>query len=106
MTHVKAITHQLHVYRKGIFWLAALGVAFFALLYVYLINTTVLNVVARQRYTNQIAELTTSVSKLESENTSLKGSITIDEAKLLGFEESEQVTFVSRPGRDLSYNTR
>lgn len=96
----------MNEHRKGIFWALAVVLVVLCGMYMYFINATVLNVVARERYENQIAEMTSKVSDLEFKNITLKNSITMDKASTLGFIETSNVTFISRDSRNLSYNAR
>lgn len=102
----KAAVYQMNEHRKGIFWSAVCCLVVLCGMYMYLINATVLNVVAREKYENQIADLSSKVGDLEFKNIALKNSITIDKATLLGFVETTDVTFISRDSRNLSYNSR
>ena len=106
MTKIKAAAYKIESHQITLFWGAVFFIGLFALLYVYLINATVLNVVAREKATKQIASLTSQVSDLELVNTTYKNNLTLDKAKAEGFQESNHVTFVSRESGNLSFNGR
>ncbi len=87
------------------FSLAALLLTFF-LLYAYLVNKTVMNVVARENAENDISELSTTIGTLESQYMTLKNSVTLDLAYSRGFKDATPSQFISRGPATLSYNSR
>ncbi len=86
--------------------LAVLVSMFF--LYVYMVNKTVMNVVARQNTEKGISSLSASVGDLESKYMAEKSSITLQLALAKGFQEDPNTTFIgsalNKPGNALSYN--
>jgi hypothetical protein len=75
------------------------------LLYVYFVNLTIHNVVARTNAQKQIVELSSSVSELESEYIAIENKITLEVAYSKGFEDATPKKFISRD-QALTYNYR
>lgn len=65
-------------------------------LYVYFVNVTVHNVVARKHIEDSMVDMATEVSILESEYIAMKGSVTLDLAKERGFAQASREQFVHR----------
>lgn len=65
-------------------------------LYVYFVNVTVHNVVARRELEEQMVVIATTVSQLESEYITLKSEVTLDVAASRGFAQADVEQFVSR----------
>ncbi len=100
----KTIYQQLHK-EKILFWLLAMVITAFFILYMFLVNGAIQNVVAREEIENNLATLNAEVSELEFEYIALKNSITIQYAYERGFEEAENITFARRgAGSNLSFN--
>ncbi len=92
---------------KVLFFAAlALLVSLFAL-YVYLVNRTVMNVVAREQTGRTVATLSTSIGGLEFKYITLKDSITLDLAHEKGFMDFSPTTFLAqqKPAATLSFNS-
>ena len=93
---------------NGAMFFVALGIfvsIFF--LYVYLVNRTVVNVVARQNAERNISALSASVGDLESKYMAEKNGITLQLALAKGFKEDPATTFIgsNTAGNALSYNS-
>lgn len=71
-------------------------------LYVYLVNQTVHNVVARREIEQTMSALASEVGDLELAHLELKDAITIQYAYTLGFRELAGTTYVSRDPLALS----
>ena len=101
-------TELLHSQRmmKLFVWssLVALFVTFG--MYIYLVNKTVFNVVARQNAERQIADLNSKVSDMEFKSMALKDTVTLEKAHELGFTEVTAINFVTpkAPAKNLSFN--
>lgn len=81
---------------KIIFWTLA-GVLFLsAVFYMYCINSTVHNVVARQNFESEASNLTLSIGTQEFEYISKRNNITLAMAYSLGFRDVAEKTFVSK----------
>ena len=64
-------------------------VAFLFVAYIYLVNSVVFNLVARQKALNELATRQTAVISLETHYLSLAASITLDLAHQLSFNDAE-----------------
>lgn len=84
------------------FILAATFVSIF-LLYAYLVNKTIMNVVARQHTEKSISALSSKLGDLEAKYLALQGGVTIDLAYARGFKDANP-QFISRSGV-VAYNT-
>lgn len=79
---------------KTIFW-SLLGVLLIsALFYIYMINITVHNTVARQNFESESSTLTLKISTKEFEYITKRNNITLALAKSLGFKEAKVVAYV------------
>ena len=86
-----------HITRQTQILGALFGIAcILAGMYVYFVNVTVHNVVARRTIEHDIALVATEVSQLESHYIDLKSSVTLDLAKSRGFAQADQERFVER----------
>lgn len=85
---------------KTIFW-TLLGVLFLcAGFYMYCINTTVHNIVARQNLESESSSLTLSIGSGEFKYISKRNTITMSLATSLGFKNVTAKTFISRAGQN------
>lgn len=77
-------------------------------MYGFLINKTIMNVVARQNSEKEIASLSSAVGDLEFKYMNLKSSITLELAHGKGFQDNLPSRFLSRtsPAKTLTYNIR
>jgi hypothetical protein len=80
---------------KAIFWSLILGIFMTLSLYIYYINITVHNVVARQNLDNEAKELLVDVGNKEFEYISKKNSINLSSAFSLGFKETKVLAYIS-----------
>jgi hypothetical protein len=90
-----------------LFWTLAFLIVICAVAYVFMINKTVFNIVARQKAESQVTKLSSDLSILESNHLALKSKITPEFAATLGFTEAANAQFVSydSAGTNLSFNT-
>ncbi len=65
-------------------------------LYMYFINTTVHNVVARQSLESEASQLTLAIGSKEFQYISKRNSVTLALAHSLGFQDTEVKTFIAR----------
>jgi hypothetical protein len=74
--------------------------------YAYLVNKTVLNVVAREKAESTIGSLNTTLGQMEFQEMSMRGADTIDLAHSLGFQDVDDITFINQQpvSKGLSYN--
>ena len=91
---------------KILVWLLSAGIVSMAILYMFLVNGAVFNVVAREDMENQLATINARVSELEFEYIGLRNSITIQYAYDRGFRDVTNAIFAERtPRSNLSINT-
>lgn len=78
-------------YIEDIQWYFSLVLVFCALVlsifYIYLINSSVLNTVAREQNNKQISQMVIKLSSLENSYIARKRDLNIDMARSLGFED-------------------
>ena len=96
MTHEYSIQLDAFDGRKVFFFAALAVLASSFLLYVYLLNTTIVQVVQRKTAETNISKTTMHISELESDYLRLSTNITPALAKSMGFIEPKGVTFASR----------
>lgn len=93
--------------QKYIFWALVAMMIFMVLLYAYLINKTVMNVVLRGKMEKQVSSLEVKVGEMEYKYISLKNGINIDLAYSLGYKNVSDPQYISAKtlGRSVSVNT-
>jgi hypothetical protein len=92
----EAILSQLHNREKTIFW-SLIGAFFlFAGLYVYFINTTIHNVVAKQNLETEASQLNLAIGRQEFQYIQMRNNVTLGLAYSLGFEDVQNKTFISK----------
>jgi hypothetical protein len=76
-------------------------------LYVYLVNKTIMNVVAREQTQQTMSSLSTVIGGLEFKYMTLKNSVTLDLAHAKGFQDFTPTTFLAeqKSAATLSFNT-
>ncbi len=84
-------------------------VVFLLFSYVYLVNKTVWNVVARKNISTEVVKINDDISKLEYSYLTLKNAVSINNAYAMGFKDiegSSSTLFVTRNslGKALSIN--
>ncbi len=83
---------------KTVFW-TLLGVLFISAgFYMYLINSTIHNTVARQNLEAESSSLTLSIGNKEFEYISRRNNITLALAQELGFKSVKDIAYVSVNG--------
>ncbi len=87
------------------FVLASILIVIFGF-YAYLVNKTIMNVVARGKVEQNISSLSSSIGDLEFKYMTIRNGITIDLAYAKGFLDAEPTQFISRNPSTLSYNSR
>jgi len=93
-------------YDKRIFLILVFSILFSILLYMYFINSAVLNVVERERLSGETDHLQAKLAQLESEYAVLRSQISIPVAHSLGFKEVPVAQFIERnPLSSVSLNT-
>ncbi|MFM2357878.1 MAG: hypothetical protein RJA61_615 [Candidatus Parcubacteria bacterium] len=92
---MKSITLTYNTSRI-LFWTLISGIVFLAGLYMFFVNETVRNVVARQGFEKQITEFGSTIASLESDYVSKTQHIDMVFATSRGFSEVLNPTFVSK----------
>lgn len=75
---------QINNVEQKLFWMLLATVAFLAVSYVYLINNTILNVVARKEAYETINNLDAEIAVLEGKYVAMTNSLTLEKAHSLG----------------------
>ena len=90
---------------KTYFFIFAITLVMFFVLYAFLLNKTIMNVVVREKTEREIARLSSKIGELEFQNMTAKNQITLDLAHAKGFEDTLPTKFIAR-GRSqtLTYN--
>ena len=92
-------TIYLHMHNtiqeKQIIWLMAGTFLAVVLLYGYFVNAAILNIVTRQHAAEELQGLQSVVADLESRYSTLRGEVTRERARALGFVEPKNQTFTS-----------
>jgi hypothetical protein len=102
MYKTKTLSFDAHV---RLFWMLTFICVASLALYVYGINATVRNTVARQNIEAEIANISTQLGEMEFAYIGLKNKISLSVAYERGFQSVESPTFISRtPSRSLSLN--
>ncbi|KND47866.1 MAG: hypothetical protein AB201_03060 [Parcubacteria bacterium C7867-006] len=92
---------------KTIFW-AVLGALFLCIgFYMYFINATVHNVVARQNLESEASNLTLKIGNQEFQYITSRNNVTMQLALSMGFKEVTAKTFISKnSNKQVSFATR
>ena len=92
---------------KTIFW-ALLGALFLSAgFYMYFINATIHNVLARQNLENEASKISLDIGNLEFQYINTRNSITLPLAYSMGFRETPVKAFISKsPKSQISYLPR
>ena len=91
------------------FWVLALLIVLCAVMYVLMINKTVLNIVASQNITSESNTINSTISQLETQNIALTSAITPEYAASLGFIQPlnpQYISYKAAGSEDLSINTQ
>ena len=81
---------------KNIFWTLVGILAICAIFYMYSINVTIRNVVARQNLQNNVTTETLAIGNDEFQYINLQNKITLPLAYSLGFQDVKEKTYISR----------
>ena len=84
----------------------AILIAIFAS-YIYLVNKTIMNVVAREKTETTLSSLSTTIGGLEYKYITLKNGVTLELAHAKGFVDFSPTTYLARENSAsaLSYNS-
>lgn len=78
------------------FYMLLIGIVFFAVFYIYCVNSAVRNVVAREQAESRISALQAVISELELKYIGSENQMTLERAKSLGLAELPQKTYISK----------
>lgn len=84
---------------KTIFWGLVSALVFAVGFYMYFINTTVHNTVARQNLEAEVTSLTLSIGNKEFEYISKRNKVTLALAHSLGYKDAKVTSYVSSSDR-------
>ena len=75
--------------------------------YIYFVNKTIMNVVAREKTQNTLSSLSTTIGGLEYKYITLKNGVTVELAHAKGFIDFSPTTYLARQNSRpaLSYNS-
>ncbi len=82
-------------YRERLFYIFTISICLFGLLYAGLVHSMVQNIVARETLVKQNRIYAGSIGELEAKYFSLKNSINISTAHLMGFSEPVSLSYIS-----------
>ncbi|OGD67910.1 hypothetical protein A3I18_02210 [Candidatus Campbellbacteria bacterium RIFCSPLOWO2_02_FULL_35_11] len=90
-----------------IFWSVVSLLVLFSIMYAFFVKQTVINIVERENFENEIAVLNSEVSGLEFKYIALKNEVDMDYAHSVGFVDVKNMKFASRklPAQNLSLKT-
>ncbi len=81
---------------KTVFWIMLALIIALGLTYMYFINKTIWNVATRAKLQDEIVAINSQLGEKEFEYIKSKGSITMESARSMGFEQPSRVSFVTK----------
>lgn len=97
MTKTLTIIYQTsHYYRERIFAILIAAIVMTACTYVFLLQKAIVNVVQREKVTQQTKSISADVGSLEEKYFSLKNAVTLDLAKAKGLKNADVVSYISK----------
>ncbi|MFA6494725.1 MAG: hypothetical protein WCT49_06780 [Candidatus Paceibacterota bacterium] len=91
---IKSIS--LYNYEQKAFWVLTVLIACTVAFYLYIIQSTIVNIVERKTAESQIRETSSKVAELEAEITELGKSMDVNLAQTMGYHEISKIDYVSR----------
>lgn len=88
--------HTIYTYKKQIFFGFAVGILLMFTAYVYLVNQTIMHVVAREEAELLLADVRAEVGAMELSLINTRSEITLAYAKEQGFAQSENTVFLAK----------
>ena len=80
-----------------LFWFLLLSISLVSFFYIYLINSSIINLALREDYEEEMSYLETEVTDLVSEYMSLANQVDYEQALAFGFtDDASQITFAVR----------
>jgi len=91
--------------RARVFWTFVVFAFIALVIYIYAVNTTIRNTIARQNLENEVAIVSTQLGDLEFSYIALKNKVSLDLAYTRGFKNVSSAQYVSRgESRSLTMN--
>ena len=85
-----------HRYREKLFTVLIASIIFVGFAYVFLLQKAIINVVDRQKLSQQITKLSVQSGDLEAKYFSMQKAITVDLAHTKGFKSAEVTAYISK----------
>ncbi|MDQ3014540.1 MAG: hypothetical protein M3Q73_01600 [bacterium] len=105
-THTLKVKFWDNLNTKLLFFVLAGLLLMIFVSYAYLINKTIMNVVAREKSEQRIATLSSVIGELEFEHMMVKNKVTLELAHQKGFMDASPSRFLARSGALLlTYNS-
>ena len=102
---IKIKTKALKINQKKLFWLSLFSILFLVSFYFFSLSMTVFNTVERSKIEKELAFMRNKIGELEFTIISEKNNINLDLAHSFGFEEVDEVKFISRKSVATIINT-
>lgn len=94
--HAVQAIRKIEKISKSIFWTMVAIIVVLGFTYMYFINKTIWNVAAREKMQDEIVAINSQLGEKEFEYIKSKGSITMESARALGFDQPARVSFVTK----------
>lgn len=94
--HAVQAIRKIEKISKSIFWTMVAIIVVLGFTYMYFINKTIWNVAAREKMQDEIVAINSQLGEKEFEYIKSKGSITMESARALGFDQHARVSFVTK----------
>lgn len=91
---IKSIS--LYDFEQKMFWVFAFLIFCSVVFYMYIVSSTILNIIARETAERDVKVANSAISELESEYIALGKNLDLTNAKGLGYREVAEIDYVSR----------
>lgn len=89
------ILHMHIDQRKNIFFGALVLIGLCSCMYIYLVTTTIRNIVAEKQFASQVSDLSQTISSKEFSLIHMQSEVTLQYARSLGFSEAKDKVFIT-----------
>jgi hypothetical protein len=97
MTKAITIAYKIsHQYKERIFAILVAAILLTAFAYVFLLQRAIVNVVERQKVSQETKALSVKVGGLEEKYFSIKNTITLDLAHSKGLKDAQDISYISK----------
>ncbi len=97
MTRALSIVYKAsHYHRERIFVILVVAILLIVCSYVFLLQKAIINVVQREKASQQVTSVSIEVGDLEGKYFSLKNSVTLELAHAKGLKDVEVTTYISK----------